>query len=106
MPNGEQDWTYEKVKAVTYLDDIINETLRLKPALLTGGYRVTPARGIQVDEIYIPGSTNVFVPTQLIQTDVRYYRDPLEYIPERYGERKEEMQTESAPYFPFSMGKF
>ncbi|KAH7402975.1 putative benzoate 4-monooxygenase cytochrome P450 [Cadophora sp. MPI-SDFR-AT-0126] len=86
MPNGEQEWTYEKVKAITYLDDIINETLRLKPALLTGGYRVTPAKGIQ--------------------TDVRYYRDPLEFIPERYGERKEEMRTEGAPYFPFSVGAY
>ncbi|RFU30754.1 hypothetical protein B7463_g5576, partial [Scytalidium lignicola] len=106
MPNGERDWSYEKIKAVTYLDDIINETLRLKPALLTGGYRVTPAKGIKVDEIYIPGNTNVFVPVQLIQTDARYYHDPLEFIPERFGERKEEMQMEGAPYFPFSLGAY
>lgn len=106
MPNGSQDWSYEKVKSITYLDDIINETLRLKPALLTGGYRVTPAEGIQIDEIYIPGDTTVFVPTQLIQTDPRYYTEPLEYIPERYSERRDEMKTDGAPYYPFSSGAY
>jgi len=106
MPNGPRDWSYEKAKSVTYLDDIINETLRLKPALLTGGYRVTPVNGIQVDEVYIPGDTIVFVPTQLIQTDPRYYADPLEFIPERQGERREEMKTDGAPYYPFSTGAY
>ncbi|KAH8812452.1 putative benzoate 4-monooxygenase cytochrome P450 [Xylogone sp. PMI_703] len=106
MPDGERDWSYEKVKKVTYIDDIINETLRLKPALLVGGYRVTPAKGIQVDEIFIPGDVNVFVPTQLIQTDARYYTEPLAFIPERYGERKKEMETEGTPYFPFSLGPY
>lgn len=36
------------------------------------GYRVTPAEGLQVDEVYIPGDVNVLVPTQLIQAHERY----------------------------------
>lgn len=105
MPGGPRDWSYEKVKAVTFVDDIINETLRLKPALLTGGYRVTPAKGIQVDEVYVPGNVNVFVPAQLIHTDSRYWTEPLEFIPERWGEKKEEMETENAPFIPFALGQ-
>lgn len=104
MPGGASDWSYEKVKSVTFIDDIINETLRLKPALLTGGYRCTPAQGLQVDEVYIPGDINVFVPMQLIQTDERYYANAREFIPERWGERKIEMATNDAPFFPFSLG--
>ncbi|KAL1961494.1 hypothetical protein VTN77DRAFT_1673 [Rasamsonia byssochlamydoides] len=104
MPDG--NWSYEKVKSVTFIDDIINETLRLKPALLTGGYRVTPAKGIQVDEMYIPGDVNVFVPMQLIQTDDRYYKKAHDFIPERWNERREEMETDNAPFLPFSIGPY
>jgi len=55
---------------------------------MTGYYRVTPPNGIQVDEVHIPGDTNVFVPVQLIQRDPRYWPKPLEFIPERWSEQK------------------
>lgn len=103
MPGGPAEWAYEKIKNISYLKDIINETLRLRPAVLTGGYRVTPPEGMQVDEVYIPGDVNVFVPTQLIQTDERYYTDAKTFVPERWSERKE-MIHEGAPYFPFLYG--
>lgn len=106
MPGGASDWSYEKAKSVTFIDDIINEALRLKPALLTGGYRCTPPEGLQIDEVYIPGDINVFVPTQLIQTDERYYPKAQEFIPDRWGEQKVEMATGDAPFFPFSLGLF
>lgn len=104
MPAGVDDWSYEKVKSVAYLDDVIQETLRLRPAVMTGGYRVTPAEGITVDETYIPGDVNVFVPVQLIQTDERYYTNAKEFVPERWNEKKE-MCVEGAPFFPFVLGK-
>lgn len=103
MSNG---WSYEKVKSVTFIDDIINETLRLRPALMTGGYRVTPAKGLQIDEVYIPGDVNVFVPVHLMQTHERYYKEPLQFVPERWDERRVEMGTDEAPHFPFSMGAY
>ncbi|KAH8203627.1 hypothetical protein TruAng_002157 [Truncatella angustata] len=103
MPSMD-DWTYDKTKSIIFIDDIINETLRLKPALLTGSYRMTPPEGIQVDEQYIPGNTNVIVPTQLIQTDERYWPHALEFIPERFGERRDELKTDGAPFLPFTLG--
>lgn len=36
---------------------------------MTGEYRVTPAQGIQVDGVHIPGDVNVLFLVQLIQTD-------------------------------------
>lgn len=104
MPGGAKDWSYDKVKTVTFIEDIIHETLRLRPALLTGGYRVTPSKGLQVDEVYIPGDVNVFVPVQLIHTDERYYKEPKSFVPERWGERRDEMGTDDAPFIPFSIG--
>ncbi|KAI1135583.1 monooxygenase [Hypoxylon sp. FL0543] len=100
------DWTYEKARSITYIDNIIDETLRLKPAVLSGVYRVTPREGIQIDEQFIPGYTNVFVPTQRIQTDPRYWKQATEFIPERFGERRTEMDTDSGPYIPFCAGNY
>lgn len=94
------------MKAVTYLDDVINETLRVRPALVSGGYRVTPAEGLQVDEQFIPSDVNVFVPTPTIHRDPRYWQKPDEFLPERFGERREEMGTDGAPYIPFNLGDF
>lgn len=104
MPKGYSQWSYDKVKLVSYVDDFINETLRLKPALLTGGARETLAKGITVGETYIPGNTNVVVPISLIQRDARYWPEANEFVPERFGERKAEMGTDKAPYLPFSLG--
>ncbi|KAL4801181.1 cytochrome P450 [Aspergillus unguis] len=81
MPGGPSEWTYDTIKNIGYLEDIITETLRLRPAILTGGSRVTPAEGLQVDKDYIPGDVNVFVPTQLIQMGERYYVDAKTFIP-------------------------
>lgn len=102
---GEQ-WAYEEVKKITFIDDIINETLRLKPALLTGGYRVTPLQGLTVDDTFIPGDTNVFVPVQAIQTDPRYWTEATAFAPERFGERRADMGTDDAPFLPFTLGAY
>ncbi|KAB8275495.1 cytochrome P450 [Aspergillus minisclerotigenes] len=104
MPNGPQSWTYDKAKTISYIDDIIHESLRLRPSVSGGEYRVTPAEDLQIDEVFIPGDVNVFVPQQLIQTDERYYKFSKEFIPERWGEKKVEWGTDKAPYFPFSLG--
>lgn len=54
-------------KLQRHLDEgIPEETLRLRPVLMTGDYRVTPAEGIQVGEMYIPGAVSVFVLVQLV----------------------------------------
>jgi cytochrome P450 len=71
MPNGYSQWSYEEIKFISYVDDFINKTLRLRPALLTGGAREAPAKGIQVDDTFIPGKTNIMIPVSLIQRDPR-----------------------------------
>ncbi|KAL2278404.1 hypothetical protein FJTKL_14499 [Diaporthe vaccinii] len=73
MPGGTQQWDYEKVQLVTFLDDIIAETFRLRPAVLVAGSRETPEAGLQIDEVRIPGNTNVLVPVYNIQRDPRYW---------------------------------
>lgn len=107
MPGSDRRsvWSYDKAKQIPYIDDIINEALRIKPALLTGGYRETPAEGLQIEDVFIPGGINVFVPIRQIQNDERYWTQPDEFVPERWSERREEMGTEGAPWLPFNMGE-
>ncbi|ROW04459.1 hypothetical protein VMCG_04952 [Cytospora schulzeri] len=106
LAGGPQDWDYEKVKGVKYIDEFISETLRLRPAVLVAGSRETPAGGIQIDEVHIPGNTNVLVPIYQIHRDPRYWKKAEEFIPERWGERRVELGTEKAPYFPFLSGAY
>ncbi|KAI0854548.1 putative benzoate 4-monooxygenase cytochrome P450 [Xylaria cubensis] len=105
MPSAE-DWSYDKVKSITFIDNLINETLRLKPALLVGGRRVTPPGGIQIDEEYIPGDINIITPIWPLHVDPRYWPAAGEFIPERFGERRQEMKTDDAPFFPFGLGAY
>lgn len=101
-PGGDGDWTYEKVKSVSYIDYIIQETLRLKPSIAAGLTRLTPPAGLQIDEVFIPGDTVVSIPTYAIQRDERYWDHALDFVPQRW----EKLSTEKAPWIPFSRGQF
>jgi cytochrome P450 len=106
MPGVSSTWSYEAVKTVTYIDDIINEALRLKPPVIHGGPRETPAKGLHIGNVYIPGNVTVSVPYFLIQRDPRWWKEPEKFIPERFGERRVEMGTEEAPWLPFTLGAY
>ncbi|KAJ4983917.1 cytochrome P450 [Stagonosporopsis vannaccii] len=85
--------TYEKVKSLTYLDDFISET----------SPRETPSKGVQIDEVFIPGNTNVLIPISLIHRDHGWWLEPDEFVPERFRATRAEMRTDQAPYLPFSL---
>jgi cytochrome P450 len=106
IPGGPSAWTYEAIKTVTYIDDIINETLRLKPPVIHGGPRETPAKGLHIGDVYIPGNVTVSVPYLLVQRDPRWWKDAEDFVPERFGERRVEMGTEEAPWLPFTLGTY
>jgi cytochrome P450 len=69
-----QDRDHEEVKALPYIDDIISETLRLKPPTIQGLPRETPPQGTHVGTMYIPGHVVGSVPTTLVQRNPRWWK--------------------------------
>lgn len=49
-----------------YLNGVINEALRMHPAVPSGVQRLTPPEGITIDGTFVPGGVNVAVPNYAI----------------------------------------
>ncbi|KAH8810086.1 cytochrome P450 [Flagelloscypha sp. PMI_526] len=103
FPDGDTDWSPDKVKTIPLLDDILNETLRLAPSVPGGLPRLTPPEGLTIDGVYIPGDVVVSVPPWTIQRDPRYWEDPDVFKPERWSSGGLNPETVHA-YIPFTRG--
>lgn len=58
----EAPFSVRDVQHAAHLNAVINETLRMHPPVPSGASRITPPEGITIDDVYVPGSTNVTVP--------------------------------------------
>ncbi|KAJ6005682.1 hypothetical protein N7451_003626 [Penicillium sp. IBT 35674x] len=91
---------------IPYIDAIINETLRLKPAVPGGMGRITPPEGLTIDEVFIPGNIIVIVPQHVVQRDERNFERASEFLPERWMDEGREMHKDERAFFPFSLGHY
>ncbi|TGO57308.1 hypothetical protein BCON_0067g00290 [Botryotinia convoluta] len=92
------------LRNLPHLNAIINETLRLHPALPTGGLRDTPSEGVTIADTYVPGNVTVCVPRYVLGRLEDSYEKPLDFIPERWYSRPEMVKDKSG-FSPFSMGR-
>ncbi|ESK87701.1 cytochrome p450 [Moniliophthora roreri MCA 2997] len=80
-----------------YLNGIINETLRMWPAVLDGSQRriQSDSQGRMVGESYVPPGTNVTIPFYSLQRDPRHFSPiPDEWISERWLDEAQRIQLE------------
>ncbi|KAF1920436.1 cytochrome P450 [Ampelomyces quisqualis] len=97
----------EDVANCAYLDGVINETLRLHPAVPSGVQRETPPEGLTLPNgIYIPGRIIVWMPVHSIQRDPRYFAQPLCFLPERWTAEMPEGVMDKRAFMPFSTGAY
>ena len=50
------------LSALPHLNGVINESMRLLPAALTAGTRITPPEGLCIEGTLIPGGTKIAAP--------------------------------------------
>lgn len=60
---GPEHMALSKLK---YLQAVVDESMRLHPAVPSGVQRITPPEGMTIDETFIPGNTIVQIPTYTV----------------------------------------
>lgn len=63
---GLDDYDPKVLQGLPYLNAVIKETLRLHPAVPTGGYRDTPPHGMTIGDTFIPGNTTIVAPRYVL----------------------------------------
>ncbi|KAM0521116.1 hypothetical protein ACHAPE_002589 [Trichoderma viride] len=86
-----------------HLNAVIKESLRLHPALLTGGNRKTSATGLTIGGRFIPPHTTIVAPRYTIGRLEDCFEQASEFIPERWTTRPE-LVLNPAAYAPFGTG--
>lgn len=106
-----------RLNELVYLKACIDEALRLAPAVPGAPPREVMEGGAMVDGVFLPAGTDCGTPVYSIHRQERYYREPEQYIPERWIEgatcrassaswqtTKEEIETARRAFCPFSIG--
>ncbi|KAJ0382269.1 hypothetical protein COL922a_012916 [Colletotrichum nupharicola] len=89
-----------------YLDAFINETLRMHPPAATNGPQVVPPEGVTLaDGTYITGGVTVFTPLHVYQRSSKYWKQPHDFIPERWTTRPD-LIIDRRAFVPFHYGRF
>jgi tryprostatin B 6-hydroxylase len=118
QPDGEI--LHSKIAHLDHLNGVINEALRLYPAVPSALGRLTPPEGIVIDGVHIPGGMHILCPMYAlarcmyparfqhrIELTIRIaelaYERPHDFIPERWYKSPELVKDKTA-FAPFSLG--
>ncbi|CAG8893492.1 unnamed protein product [Penicillium egyptiacum] len=90
--------TDKRLRDLTYLNQIISETLRLYTAVPFGLPRLVPPEGAQFNGYHVPGGTTVSTQAYSLHRDHIIFPDPDNFKPERWEYPTKEMKDASLPF--------
>ena len=95
--------TYEQLKNLPYLQDVISEGLRLFSTVGIGLPRVVPEGGLTIlGHVFEPG-TILSVPTYTVHRDKEVWGDDAnEFVPDRWSRGNRNVMQKA--FAPFSIG--
>ncbi|EJY57332.1 AAEL017539-PA [Aedes aegypti] len=95
--------TYDAACDMQYLDQCINETLRLYPSVPVLERRAFQDYKIPGHDVVIPKGMKINIPAYAIQRDERFYPDPDVFNPDRFHQ-KEVAKRHICTFIPFGEG--
>ncbi|KAK4503648.1 hypothetical protein PRZ48_004563 [Zasmidium cellare] len=104
-PLTQGEWSDKDISHAKHLNGVINETLRLHPAVPSGLMRKIVKEGAQIGDVFLPGETGFFNPFYAMGRDEGIYEDAQSFVPERWYSKPEMVKYPDA-FAPFSMGSF
>ncbi|XP_046378259.2 cytochrome P450 3A13-like [Haliotis rufescens] len=95
---GNEEPNYDNIQKLKYLDNILTETLRLYPPVITLHRRASET--IQIKGLTIPKGQTVFIPVFALQRDPQLFKDPESFKPERHDEKSNPLSFLAFGYGP------
>lgn len=98
--------TYEDVQKMKYLDMVVSENLRRWPLAVMIDRAVNKAYSIENTDgskVHLNVGDSLWIATQGLHLDAKYFEDPLVFDPERFSEEKRTKKMVDA-YMPFGIG--
>lgn len=94
--------TMRTLNSLKYLDNVIKETLRIYPI-----FPAVPKKCIEdmkIGDITIPANATVGIFFYMNHMDEKYFKNPKEFIPDRWNDEVTTTQRNPYVYQPFSSG--
>lgn len=91
----------EKINSISYLNMVINESLRVNTQI--SWISRTCTQDAAIGSVQIPKGTKVFIPVGPFHKDPEYFPDPEKFDPERFSEENKESIPKYA-FLPFGEG--
>ncbi|KAI8627216.1 cytochrome P450 [Xylariaceae sp. FL1651] len=101
---SESEMTITRMQHLEYLQACLDEALRVYPPSVTGFQRRTPPEGAEICGRLVPGETTVYVSNYACFRNEKNFRDPDEFIPERFLPTGGYDNDNRAALQPFSYG--
>ncbi|EFA12632.1 cytochrome P450 6a2 [Tribolium castaneum] len=95
--------TYEATQEMKYMDQVINEALRMYPPVPMLGRKCVKDYKIPDQDVIIEKGTSILIPVLGIHYDQEYYPDPKTFDPERFNEENRKARHHYA-HLPFGEG--